>query len=322
MNRKTWNPANNLAPPIETVEPTEWDVVGLFDGDDDTETAARFAVMAACPHHLFRSLTDLLDRAAAFVREYTRLGAFATHNDRLWFSLRDFVDTSIEPFASAYRWTPPCAWPLPNLMIGAPIATQAEADERLPELAEIPARFRFVRIEPREEFDLLRRAIGDPDLMCTCGSHAAVCGLDGQWWCDSCGGEGPKELRSPLDLVEIAGGPGPEQLRLVQQIGRQVLDAQTRIRCPLAEDWECVDRPCTPCGYTGWSFEGPALSIVTADVCSGCGGWPQGQIGNRSWYCEDCNGTGATGRCIVLPTIHVGGRNAQVWNQQPVGWSL
>lgn len=342
MKRKEWNPSENLALPIETIEPTEWDVGALFSGSD-AEIAARFAIMAACSRHRFRALTDRLDRAqewfAWFTSPFKGDGEWPTHAARMMFAAAEHIDGGCPAVVMGRAFRAPVE--LANLMIGAPVATQRDADERLAKLAEIPARFRFVRVEPAEVIYLDNLKLVGNRLA---GWHSApfgrgwdrqmnaLTGKDqrGPWnqargrrWSDSA----PKQLPA-LDLVEIAGGPGAVQLRLVQQIGRQVLDAQTwdtpQERNPdRGSLWEYVE--------TGPEqlVSGPALSIVAADVCPGCHGDPHGDCApgwSRDCYvCLDGDRGTRTGYDTRLfkdapPEIHIPGYTARVWGQQPVGW--
>jgi protein gp37 len=39
-------------------------------------------------------------------------------------------------------------WPLPNVWLGVTVCNQAEADEKIPQLLQIPAAVRFVSVEP------------------------------------------------------------------------------------------------------------------------------------------------------------------------------
>jgi hypothetical protein len=267
MNRRTWNPAALPALPLDVVEPTDWDVVGLFDSTDDTEIAKRLAaivISAEWNGHRFRALTDKLDRASEWL-----------------------------------RWVESRAGMIGSLMVGTTCRTQADADRLLPVLAELPARFRYVRVEPSEMVDLSRWLM---PVCRVCGERATCVGAyEGdsvdEAHCDTHCGHGNEDgycddAASVLDLVEIAGGPGPEQLRLVQAIGAQVLARQTRdtpqARNPDAgSEWEYVE--------TGPEqlVAGPALAIVANDPDSTVHG--------------------------SHPYVALAGQRRR-WNQPPVGW--
>lgn len=308
MNRRTWNPAGGLFLPLETDEPTEWDVIGLFDGAD-TDIAARFAVMAAYPHRRFQVLTDRLDRAAEWFVWFARMVAYQSERRVLAIAFDTLhPDDSIDVNNLTTDWS------MTNLMIGTTITTQTDADEKLLQLEAIPTRWRFVHVESSEEIDLGIRIRGDSS-ECACGVQDARLGLDGQWRCLACG---VTEPGSPFEihLVEIAGGTGPEQLQLVQALARQVLDAQT---------WETFVQRNPAGGFFRLGpptlVSGPALAIVQADVCPECLAkrHPDDELA-RHWgmVCMSCDGTGRAGHVISNPCLWIPEYGARVWNQGPV----
>lgn len=313
----TWNPTENLALPLEIREPTEIDVVGLFDGSD-ADIAGRFAVMAAGPCHRFRALTDRLDQAREWFAWFSDWVAKARRTRPFW---KGGEGAYLQGLAALYPdgvpagytgW--PETWPLRYLMLGATIRTQADADRLLPALAELPSRWRFVRVEPVEDIDLSRWR--------PCTSCKGASAIPSGQRCGECFGKGGSATIG-LDLVEIAGGLGPEQLQLVRDIGGQVLDAQTWAPCPEAG---CimgahvdavppeggVAPVCGTCKGEAQVMSGPALAIVAADVCRACSGTP------RFRECGVCTGTDGSVR--VHPSVAVPGHGIQVWKQQPIGW--
>jgi protein gp37 len=104
----------------------------FYEGFTDTEIAAVFGVMAACPQHTFQVLTKRPQRA------------------REWFAQADWVSCAAAATYSAskrsFRTTGP--WPLPNVWLGVSVEDQQRADERIPVLLELPAAVRFVSAEP------------------------------------------------------------------------------------------------------------------------------------------------------------------------------
>lgn len=74
----------------------------------------------------------------------------------------------------------------PNVYVGTTVTSQAEADERIPELLAIPARVRVLRCTPREPLDL-SAWIGRVDHCVSCGAENAPQGPD---VCPECGQEG------------------------------------------------------------------------------------------------------------------------------------
>jgi hypothetical protein len=268
MRRRTWNPATDLTLPLDTAEPAEFDVVGLFV--DAPVYCRGLAVMAKTYHrgHRYRALGDVGD-----MRYMSSSGA-------LVLALGELRDGRDLP------------WPLPNLMLGTTIRTQAEADKLLPMLAAMPARWRFVRVAPSEDIDLRHAyACGGKPVCGGCGhrhgSDPSTGEINNRCWH---GGQGLcpcRTWRMPLDLVEVVGGTGP---KLVQARAQQVLDAQNFGHMEMLHDGPI------------WRDElvsGPALAIVadTCDPVSSC----------------DCRGDDAGQHHYILG-------HGMHTNQAPIGW--
>jgi protein gp37 len=112
------------------------------------QIAAVFGVMAATPQHQYVVLTKRLQRAKYW---FSFVGATADHYGQAesvicmdnMLRLGDTIDT-----AQADIITQRERWPLPNVVIGASVENQKAADERIPLLLQIPARWRGVSVEP------------------------------------------------------------------------------------------------------------------------------------------------------------------------------
>jgi protein gp37 len=93
--------------------------------------AAVFGVMAATPQHQYVVLTKRLQRALEWF-EWVDDGGYNQH----------ICNKLSIPFDDYFQW------PLPNVIIGASVENQKAADERIPLLLQIPARWRGVSVEP------------------------------------------------------------------------------------------------------------------------------------------------------------------------------
>ena len=96
--------------------------------------------IAAAKHHRFVVLTKQPERMHAF---FSRCG----DNEGMGWTTHDGT-----PPTPGYDGTGHIVgygeWPLPNLMLGATVTNQADADERIPLLRDTPAAYRMVSVEP------------------------------------------------------------------------------------------------------------------------------------------------------------------------------
>ncbi|KUZ98130.1 hypothetical protein WI40_14095 [Burkholderia ubonensis] len=135
------------------------------------------------------SLADVFDNGVdpAWRRDLFALVANTPNLD--WLLLTKRIGNASDMIVNALRQQPglsaPPPWPWPNVWLGATIVNQAEADRDIPKLLEVPARVRFLSMEP---------LLGPVDLY----------DWIGPW------GE-PHELQAPamLDWVIVGGESGP-----------------------------------------------------------------------------------------------------------------
>lgn len=111
------------------------------------EIAAIFAVMGACPRHIFILLTKRHERMVRFyetlVEQVPNTTLFECSWEHLVGKERDTVRAAL-----IERATP---WPFQNIIAGVSIENQATADVRLPALMRIPAAVRLASYEPALE---------------------------------------------------------------------------------------------------------------------------------------------------------------------------
>ena len=107
------------------------------------QIAAVFGVMAATPKHQYIVLTKRMKRASDW---YTWISCASKRND---------LATNVFAKSEARKITtkiPLCRgkyeWPLQNVIICASVENQQTANERIPLLLQIPARWRGVSVEP------------------------------------------------------------------------------------------------------------------------------------------------------------------------------
>lgn len=290
------------------------------------QIAAQFAVMAARPDLRFMVLTKRPEVAARWfaahpTHRHVRASAAALETSDEW--LYNMI---------SQRWRGD-SWPLPNVAIGVSAEDQQRWDERVPILLELPAAYRFVSAEPLlgpidARLDLIwngceechgavwtdpltgiRACHGFYDPQVTCTGVRPSAPLEA-----SCGEvlrQGPSVNQV---IIGAESGPGarPCELEWIQDLGRQVLDAQT---------WQ----PIAGKERMGWV---PALFVKQADVCPECGG-----LGTN---CEDCiaefgdtitardacdmkclcGGQGTRGKLRKhCPEVWIPGHGARQWNQ-------
>jgi protein gp37 len=99
-----------------------------------------FAAIALRPDVTFQVLTKRADRMAA----YFAAGEAAIRER--WGT--EACDPAVGNSPCACNIVDDCAWPLPNLWLGASVENQAAADERIPHLLATPAAVRFLSCEP------------------------------------------------------------------------------------------------------------------------------------------------------------------------------
>lgn len=156
MKQRTWNPAD-LAAPLRWRKPYLVTLdVDLFDGRTDEEIAAVFGVMAACPKSIFRVWTAHPKRAREWF-EWLSANEYAI----LWNRAFDAVG---EDLRSRYPLAGTWVWPLRNVWLGIIAHTQAELDERAPEILACLAALHWLWLVLHERVDarwFLRSRFGD-----------------------------------------------------------------------------------------------------------------------------------------------------------------
>lgn len=163
----------------------------------EKEIGAVFAAMAIARRHTFQVLTkrawrmrELLGAAgrvtshAESIASFTLLGANGVFKQ----AAKELGDT--------WRVT----WPLPNVHLGVSVEDQRNAEERIPELLQVPAAVRFLSVEPMLGPVDLRRWAHPFNKEPHCP------------WCEDCVGETPdwkertEKNHSPLIHWVICGG--------------------------------------------------------------------------------------------------------------------
>lgn len=248
---RRWNPYTHPDAPLRWRKPQTVKVtLDLFDHvlwnvtEDVKQGIDRiFAVMALCPQHAFFLPTERPGR----MREYlARVGAETdTWRDR-WDSARRWLQghlTSPTDRRSMGRWEYVGVmmayqkFPLPNVVLGTVIRTQADADERIPELLECPAAYRYVEVEPREAIDLLKPGYLAPVTMARTPQQCDMCGAiaelrpygpRGEYVCFDCGMKDEaaakaafegKVLAGPfISWLHIAGGREPVDIAWIRSL--------------------------------------------------------------------------------------------------------
>lgn len=107
----------------------------------------------------------------------------------------EMMQASVECLMDADRDLP---WP--NVWIGATITSQAEADRDIPKLLEVPARVRFLSMEPLLGAVDLRRIDID--------GHSEIHPLNGTTGCEDDAGNAAPDLPA-IDWVIVGGESGP-----------------------------------------------------------------------------------------------------------------
>lgn len=119
------------------------------------QIAAVFGVMAATPQHQYVVLTKRVQRAVEWFR-WADQNVYSG-SDRCLSFAQSILGTDLIPLHLGLdgRCPPekrqPIKWPLQNVIICASVENQQAADERIPLLLQIPARWRGISVEPMLE---------------------------------------------------------------------------------------------------------------------------------------------------------------------------
>jgi protein gp37 len=146
-----WLNTKELAAPFSVKKPA---VIGVqFMGDlfheslTDEQIAAEFGVMAATPQHQYVVLTKRLQRALKWYQWAGEQSSCSKWSEWVKAALDIGTENNI-----SLRWqeVAPSKWdiPLNNVIMCASVEDQPTADERVPLLLQIPARWRGVSVEP------------------------------------------------------------------------------------------------------------------------------------------------------------------------------
>ena len=169
--------------PLRRTKPTTYFVNSmsdLFHQDVPFEFVEKvFSVMHQTPHHTYQVLTKRPDRMAAFMNRPASEWTY-----------------SVMPISPS--------WPFSNVWLGTSVEDQQRADERIPYLLAVPAKVRFLSIEPM---------LGPINLM----NHCFNCKEDkahSVWTC--CAGcDHPNHAADEIQWV-IVGGESGHSARLMQ----------------------------------------------------------------------------------------------------------
>lgn len=138
------------------------------------------------------SLADVFDNAVPVQWRISLMSLILETPDLDWLLLTKRIGNATEMLDVAFRgalaqrekWADVVP---PNVWIGATITSQAEADRDIPKLIDIPARVRFLSMEPLLDAVNMRKWL-DPYSCADCGFHGSDddSGPDG---CETCGQE-------------------------------------------------------------------------------------------------------------------------------------
>ena len=130
--------ADRLEEPMRIKKPAT--IATCFMGDLFLATNEQidqvFAVMSICEQHTFLALTKRTGRMAKYLAD----SSLEDRIDYICHQRADGVDDT---------WHYPAMWPLPNVLLGTSISTQAEAGVRIPHLLDCLGR-KWLSIEPIE----------------------------------------------------------------------------------------------------------------------------------------------------------------------------
>ena len=175
----------------------------LFDEQvDDYWIAKTFGVMAFCQNHTFIILTKQPQRMADFFLRFHD-GDYEL-NFNWWLNEACSALPEKETFGIRLR-------PRPNVFLGVTVCTQAEADERIPELLKVPGK-KWISIEPMlGPIELRKEWIYD---LLECSCYESQCGH--QMGCQFYGktSEQRREMTSEppnlIDAIILGGESGPK----------------------------------------------------------------------------------------------------------------
>ena len=161
-----------------------------------------YLTMAQCPQHTFIVLTKRAKAMAKFHERFFHETAGIEHIKRVGSIRRGPVDVVIPPRM------------FPNLWLGVSASTQAELDERLPELLKIPAAVRFVSLEPLiEEVTLRTQRCPECHGAGSRPEHPDVA-PSGEVVCHKCGGGGGVMPDIDWIIVGCETGCNPRSMQL------------------------------------------------------------------------------------------------------------
>jgi protein gp37 len=148
MGGDPWLNTKELSAPFSAKKPA---VIGVqFMGDlfhesiTNEQIAAVFGVMAATPQHQYVVLTKRPKRALQW---FEWMSAWAKASGIKDYEVRISLAQLDNLIDRRHHVVYP-EWPLPNVIICASVENQKAADERMPLLLQIPARWRGVSVEP------------------------------------------------------------------------------------------------------------------------------------------------------------------------------
>lgn len=130
----------------------------FHDKFTNAQIAAIFGVMAATPRHTYQVLTKRPARMRAWFRWLDRCAdEHAPPRAEICAIHAANFGANIDSAGV------PQVWPLPNVWLGVSAEDQAHADQRIPELLEIPSAVRFISAEPLLEHVNLWAYLRSPD---------------------------------------------------------------------------------------------------------------------------------------------------------------
>ncbi len=184
--------------------------------------------------------------------------------------------------------------PLPNLWLGATICNQDEADRDIPKLLAVPARVRFLSIEPMlGPVDLSRH------LLTCCGRPTP--GHPGDGWMQPpdpptcCGCPEP----SGLDWVICGGESGPGARPMHPDWARSLRDQCAAAGVPiLFKQWGAWAPGSGDFGRGGFKVSAVALDGRAATDGYDRGAYPQGATSADGWALMHLAGKAAVGRLL------------------------
>ncbi len=118
----------------------------FHEGISFEEIAAIFAVMGACPRHIFILLTKRHERMARFYETLAEQEhPYVTLVDCAWEHLVGKERDTVQAALASKERTP---WPFPNVIVGVSVENQETANVRVPAVLKVPAAVRLVSYEP------------------------------------------------------------------------------------------------------------------------------------------------------------------------------